>query len=145
MQLVAPSGPVYQAGTLSGNPLAMVAGITTLHLLREPGVWDRLETSARNLTEGIGKAAQQAGIPIQQTRVGTMFTTFFCENPVKDWQTAKSSDTRLFGRFFQAMLEAGIYLAPSQFEAGFVSTAHSREIIDRTIAAAYQVMQKVKL
>jgi glutamate-1-semialdehyde 2,1-aminomutase len=97
------------------------------------------------LTEGIGKAAQQAGIPIQQTRVGTMFTTFFCENPVKDWQTAKSSDTRLFGRFFQAMLEAGIYLAPSQFEAGFVSTAHSREIIDRTIAAAYQVMQKVKL
>jgi glutamate-1-semialdehyde 2,1-aminomutase len=141
MQLVAPSGPVYQAGTLSGNPLAMVAGITTLNCLRAPGVWDRLEGSARRLTEGIRKAAGQAGLPIQQTRAGTMFTTFFCENPVKDWETAKASDTRRYGRFFQAMLETGVYLAPSQFEAGFLSIAHTPEIIDQTIAAAEQAMQ----
>jgi glutamate-1-semialdehyde 2,1-aminomutase len=141
MQLVAPSGPVYQAGTLSGNPLAMVAGITTLNCLRAPGVWDRLEGSARRLTEGIRQAAGQAGLPIQQTRAGTMFTTFFCENPVKDWQTAKASDTRRYGRFFQAMLETGVYLAPSQFEAGFLSIAHTPEIIDQTIAAAEQAMQ----
>ncbi len=143
MALIAPSGPVYQAGTLSGNPLAMVAGITTLHLLREAGAWERLETSAEQLTEGIGTAARQAGIPIQQTRVGTMFTAFFRENPVRDWQTVKTCDTRLYGRFFQAMLEAGVYLAPSQFEAGFLSTAHTREIVDRTIDAAHQAMLKV--
>ncbi len=143
MALIAPSGPVYQAGTLSGNPLAMVAGITTLHLLREAGAWERLETSAEQLTEGIGMAARQAGIPIQQTRVGTMFTAFFRENPVRDWQTVKTCDTRLYGRFFQAMLEAGVYLAPSQFEAGFLSTAHTREIVDRTIDAAHQAMLKV--
>jgi glutamate-1-semialdehyde 2,1-aminomutase len=144
MELIAPSGPVYQAGTLSGNPLAMVAGITTLRLLREAGVWERLETSAEQLTEGIGMAARQAGIPVQQTRVGTMFTTFFCENPIRDWQTVKACDTRIYGRFFQAMLESGVYLAPSQFEAGFLSTAHTREIVDRTIASAYQAIQRVK-
>jgi glutamate-1-semialdehyde 2,1-aminomutase len=128
MEMVAPTGPVYQAGTLSGNPLAMVAGITTLRVLQEDGIWERLESASSRLVEGIGIAARQAGIPIQQTRVGTMFTTFFC-------------DTQKYGRFFHAMLENGVYLAPSQFEAGFLSTAHSEEVIERTINAAEQAMR----
>ncbi len=140
LSLIAPSGPVYQAGTLSGNPLAMVAGITTLGVLQQPGVWEKLEQGAKRLVEGIGAAARQAGIPIQQTRLGTMFTTFFCEKPVHDWQGVKLCDTSRYARFFQAMLENEVYSAPSQFEAGFISTAHSDEIIDKTIASAYQAM-----
>jgi glutamate-1-semialdehyde 2,1-aminomutase len=143
MEMVAPSGPVYQAGTLSGNPLAMVAGITTLRILQEPGVWEGLERAGRRLEDGIGRAARQAGVPIQQTRAGTMFTTFFCEGPVRDWQTVKTCDTQKYGRFFQAMLENGVYLAPSQFEAGFLSTAHSDEVIDRTIAATNKAMKLI--
>lgn len=136
MTLVAPSGPVYQAGTLSGNPLAMAAGEAQLRLLQEPGVYETLERRAAALTEGIGEAAQAAGVPIFQTRVGSMFTTFFTPEMVVDETTAKRSDTIAFGRFFHAMLEQGIYLAPSQFEAGFLSLAHSDDDIERTIAAA---------
>jgi glutamate-1-semialdehyde 2,1-aminomutase len=136
MQLVAPSGPVYQAGTLSGNPLAMAAGIATLQLLRGEGVWDQLEKAARRLEAGILSAAQKAGVAIRQTRAGTMFTTFFTEVQPTDWSTARTADKVRFGRFFQAMLENGVYLAPSQFEAGFLSTAHDDLAIHQTIAAA---------
>jgi glutamate-1-semialdehyde 2,1-aminomutase len=136
MEWIAPSGPVYQAGTLSGNPLAMTAGITTLHLLRQPGTWQKLEDYASALETGIRTAAQSAGIPISQTRAGTMFTTFFCENPPFDWPGVKLADTNRFARFFSGMLENGVYLAPSQFEAGFVSTAHDSETLEKTLQAA---------
>jgi len=138
MQMIAPSGPVYQAGTLSGNPLVMAAGITTLEVLKRPGTWQSLENSTSVLTQGIVEAAKSAGIPIWGTRVGTMFSTFFTENPVRDWPTAKISDTAVFGKFFQGMLDKGIYLAPSQFEAGFMSTAHGEAEIDITINAAME-------
>ncbi len=136
MSLIAPSGPVYQAGTLSGNPLAMSAGIATLRNLGQPGVWAELESGVDRLTAGVAEAAAEAGVPIQQTRVGTMFCTFFSEAPVRDWPTAKLSDTARFGRFFTEMLKQGVYLAPSQFEAAFFSTAHTDEIVDQTITAA---------
>jgi glutamate-1-semialdehyde 2,1-aminomutase len=136
MQLIAPAGSVYQAGTLSGNPLAMTAGITTLNILQQPGVWQGLESAARRMAEGINRAAHTASVPIYNTRVGTMFTTFFTDGPVHDWPTAKTCDTQRFARFFRAMLENGVYLAPSQFEAGFISSAHTPEIIDQTIEAA---------
>jgi glutamate-1-semialdehyde 2,1-aminomutase len=136
MQMVAPVGPMYQAGTLSGNPLAMSAGIAALNLIREEKVWKKLEQSAGRLEAGISSAAKQAGVPIQQTRVGTMFTTFFSETKPKDWNTVKIADKIRFGKFFQKMLENGVYLAPSQFEAGFISTLHTDEVIDTTIAAA---------
>ena len=136
MDTVAPAGPMYQAGTLSGNPLAMTAGLVTLRELRKPGVFDRLLAQTERLCQGIGQAAAEAGIPVYQTRVGTMFSTFFTEVPVTDYASAKESDTERFGRFFQGMLERGVYLAPSQFEAGFTSTAHTTEVIDATVEAA---------
>ena len=141
MQMVAPAGPMYQAGTLAGNPLAMSAGIATLKLLREEKCWEKLEQAAARLEAGISAAAKQAGIPIQQTRVGTMFTTFFSEIPPKDWNSVKVADKARYGRFFQKMLENGVYLAPSAFEAGFVSTAHSDADIDATIAAAEEAFK----
>lgn len=143
MSMVAPAGPVYQAGTLSGNPLAMTAGITTLNLLKQPGVWDALETAADKLTAGIGAAAQAADVPLVQTRVGTMFAAFFTDEPVYDWDSVSLSDTGKFGRYFQAMLERGVYLAPSQFEAGFISTAHDAAVIEDTIKAAEWAMQQL--
>ncbi len=136
MNLVAPAGPVYQAGTLSGNPLAMAAGIAQLELLQQPGVYEALETHAGHLTEGIGTAAHAAGVPITQTRVGSMFCAFFTDQPVIDYFTAKTSNTERYACFFQTMLEQGIYLAPSQFEAGFLSLAHQQDEIERTIQAA---------
>ena len=136
MQLVAPIGPMYQAGTLSGNPLAMSAGIAALSLISDEKCWMKLEQAAVRLEDGISSAAQKAGIPIQQTRVGTMFTTFFSEIKPMDWNTVKTADKVRFGKFFQKMLENGVYLAPSQFEAGFLSILHTDAIIDATIAAA---------
>ena len=136
MQMVAPAGPMYQAGTLSGNPLAMTAGIETLDELRRPGVWDTLEARSARLAEGLSAAAQDARVPAVVQRVGTMFTTFFTDQPVTNWATAKAADTRKFGVFFRAMLENGVYMAPSQFEAGFMSTAHGQDEIAATIAAA---------
>lgn len=143
MSMIAPSGPVYQAGTLSGNPLAMAAGIATLETLQSSGIWDQLERSSVLLAEGIGEAANEAGIPIQQNRVGTMFATFFTDNPVRDWPSAKASDTEQFGKFFQGMLQRGIYLAPSQFEAGFMSTTHGEAEIEVTITAAAESLQEI--
>jgi glutamate-1-semialdehyde 2,1-aminomutase len=136
MQLVAPLGPMYQAGTLSGNPLAMSAGIAALDLIRGEDCWEEMEQAAGRLEVGISSAAQKAGIPIQQTRVGTMFTTFFSETRPVDWNTVKVADKARFGKFFQKMLENGVYLAPSQFEAGFLSILHDDTIIDTTIEAA---------
>jgi glutamate-1-semialdehyde 2,1-aminomutase len=143
METVAPAGPMYQAGTLSGNPLAMTAGLVTLRELRKPGVFDGIVAQTERLCRGIGGAAEAAGVPVYQTRVGTMFCTFFAEAPVTDYASAKGSDTAAFGRFFQAMLEAGVYLAPSQFEAGFTSAAHTPDIIDATVEAALDAFRKM--
>ena len=139
MQMVAPVGPMYQAGTLSGNPLAMTAGIETLRALQEPGVWDGLEATGERLMSGLAAAAKGAGIPISHSRVGTMFGMFFVDGPVIDWPSAAKSDTKRFGKYFQGMLEQGVYIAPSQFEAGFISTAHGNAEIDKTIQAAERV------
>jgi glutamate-1-semialdehyde 2,1-aminomutase len=136
MQMVAPVGPMYQAGTLSGNPLAMSAGIAALELIHDKKVWDELESRAHQLETGIASTAKKAGVPIQQTRVGTIFTTFFSETEPKDWNTVKAADKVRFGKFFQKMLGNGVYLAPSQFEAGFISISHAGEVIEKTIAAA---------
>ena len=135
MQMVAPAGLMYQAGTLSGNPLAMSAGIAALSLLREEKCWEKLEQVASRLETGISSVAKKAGIPIRQMRVGTMFTTFFSETEPRDWSTVRVADKERFAKFFRKILENGVYLPPSQFEAGFVSTLHSDEIIDTTISA----------
>lgn len=141
MQLVAPLGSMYQAGTLSGNPLAMSAGVAALDLIRDDECWKQMEQAASRLEAGILSAATQAGIPIQQTRVGTMFTTFFSETRPVDWNTVKLADKAQFGKFFRRMLENGVYLAPSQFEAGFLSILHTDAVIDRTLEAVTDVFQ----
>ncbi len=143
MQMVAPAGPMYQAGTLSGNPLAMTAGIETLKALREPGVFEALVEGTTRLCEGIGAAAEAAGVPVYQTQVGTMFCTYFTDEPVVNWDTAAKSDTKRYARFFQAMLARGVYFAPSQFEAGFFSTAHTEEAIVATIQAAQTAFKEI--
>jgi len=136
MDLIAPAGPVYQAGTLSGNPLAVTAGLATLKQLRARSVYKKLDERSTALAEGIGKEAKRAGIPVIQHRVGSMLTAFFTADPVVDWNSAKRSDTKRYGHFFQRMLEQGVYLAPSQFEAAFLSTSHTSADIERTIKAA---------
>ena len=141
MQMVAPAGPMYQAGTLAGNPLAMSAGIATLNLIRGDNVWQEMETRGRQLDAGIESAAKKAGVPIQQTRVGTMRTTFFSETKPVDWNTVKRADKTQFGKFFQKMLENGVYLAPSQFEAGFLSIVHDENIIAATLHAAEETFK----
>jgi glutamate-1-semialdehyde 2,1-aminomutase len=143
MQMVAPVGPMYQAGTLSGNPLAMTAGIATLQELQTPGVWDRLEATGQKLMTGLSAAAEDAHAKLSHSRIGTMFGLFFTEGPVINWSTAKQADTKAFARFFQAMLENGVYLAPSQFEAGFLSTAHGDAEIATTLKAAAQAFRAV--
>lgn len=143
MQQLSPSGGVYQAGTLSGNPLAMTAGIETLKLLQEDGFYSRLEEKSRALAEGIADAARRAGYPIYSTRVGSMFCAFFTSGEVHDWTSAAKCDTKSFATFFRSMLEEGIYLAPSQFETAFVSIAHSSEDIEKTIAAAFSCFKKL--
>jgi glutamate-1-semialdehyde 2,1-aminomutase len=140
MQLVAPAGPVYQAGTLSGNPLAVAAGIETLKCLKKPGVYRKLEDRGRQLAEGFGEAARNAGVPFTQTRVGSMLGGFFTKGPVVDYASAKLSDTTLYGRFFHRMLESGVYLAPSQFEAAFISTAHTASDIVNTVTYARKAL-----
>lgn len=143
MECVAPLGSVYQAGTLSGNPLAVSAGIATLRALREPGFYDSLERKASALEQGIAEAAYNAGISIQSNRVGSMMTTFFTGEPVFDYASAKKSDTTLYARYFNKMLEHGVYLAPSQFEAAFVSSAHSSDDIEKTISIAHKVFEVI--
>ena len=144
MQLVAPAGPVYQAGTLSGNPLAMTAGIETLKELQKPSAWHQLEWRAAQLEDGLRAAAEEAGVAMRLNRVGTMFTTFFTDQPVTNWTSAKTCDTQKFGRFFRTMLEQGVYLAPSQFEAGFMSLAHGEAEINTTLAAAREAFAQIK-
>jgi len=136
MALVAPVGPMYQAGTLSGNPLAMIAGITTLKALQQPGVWQKMETMGAKLVAGLSAAAEAAGVPIRSSHVGTMFGFFFAEQPITNWASASQADTRRFAIYFQQMLENGVYVAPSQYEAGFLSTAHGEAEIELTVQAA---------
>jgi glutamate-1-semialdehyde 2,1-aminomutase len=136
MEQVSPLGPVYQAGTLSGNPLAMAAGVATLRLLAEPGVYEHLENLAARLVKGMVEAARTAGVPYTANRVGSMFTGFFCAEPVNDYATAKRSDTHRYARFFHTMLDRGVYFAPSQFEAGFMSLAHTEADVDTTLENA---------
>lgn len=136
MSLLSPAGGVYQAGTLSGNPLAMTAGIETLKLLKEPGFYQKLEEKSAFVAEGIAKAAKDAGVPLYSTRVGSMFCGFFSKDPVYDWDSAAKCDTKVFAKYFQSMLQEGIYLACSQFETAFVGAAHSQEDLEKTIAAA---------
>lgn len=158
MDQVAPVGPVYQAGTLSGNPLAITAGIVTLKLLRREGTYQRLEERSSVLSQGMLHMATKSGVPLFANRVGSMFTLFFTApqpplspdparqggaEAVINWTTAKQSDTKRFTRFFWAMLENGVYLAPSQFEAGFVSTAHSDEDIEKTVEAARKAFRLI--
>jgi glutamate-1-semialdehyde 2,1-aminomutase len=143
MAHVAPEGQVYQAGTLSGNPLAMAAGIAALKALQRPGVYDTLENRSSRLAEGLAAAAEQAGISAVFNRVGSMLGMFFTDRPVNDFDDAKTCDLDQFACYYQGMLAEGIYLAPSQFEAGFVSLAHSEEAIDRTIAAASRVLGRL--
>ncbi|WP_165070862.1 glutamate-1-semialdehyde 2,1-aminomutase [Paludisphaera rhizosphaerae] len=140
MTKVSPTGPIYQAGTLSGNPLAMAAGLATLNLLREPGVYDRLEALSAKLADGLEKAARDAGVPHVVQRVGSMLTLFFHDGPIHDYEDAKRSDTALFARFFWEMLARGVYLPCSQFEAAFVSAAHTEADVDHTIAAAREAL-----
>ncbi len=143
MDLIAPLGPVYQAGTLSGNPLAVSAGIETLKQLKVRGVYKKLEETSAALAKGLGEAAKKAGVPLTQARVGSILGAFFTSGPVVDWDSAKQSDTKRYGQFFHAMLEQGVYLAPSQFEATFLSTAHSTRDIDYTIKAAAAAFKKL--
>ena len=142
MALMAPSGPVYQAGTLSGNPLAMAAGRATLDVLREDlDQYDRLEALSRRLAEGLTRAAEEAEVPLSVSRSGSTVTPFFLDATPSNWDEAKLADTMTFARFHGAMLERGIHLAPSQFEAWFVSTAHDEALIDRTIEAAAESLR----
>ncbi|RKY25678.1 MAG: glutamate-1-semialdehyde-2,1-aminomutase [Planctomycetota bacterium] len=144
MDRVSPVGSVYQAGTLSGNPPAMAAGIATLKKLREPGFYEGLETKAARLEEGLKDVAKKSGVACCINRVGSMLCTFFTGEAVKDYRSAGEADAERYARYFTMMLEEGIYLAPSQFEAMFVSAAHSDEDIDRTIEAAARVFARLK-
>ncbi len=138
MDLVAPEGPVYQAGTLSGNPVAMAAGLETLRILREKNPYQQLSQRSQHLVQGLKEALQKKDVPVYVERAGSMFTIFFTDKTVIDAATARTCDTKRFAKFFQGMLESGIYLAPSQFEACFVSTAHSEKDLERTINAAQE-------
>lgn len=144
MVRMAPEGDVYQAGTLSGNPLAMSAGLAVLELLRDEGLYEELDSRAGYFSRGMAQAAQAAGVKIFQTRVGSIGCAFFTDRAVRDFETAQSSDTRAYAVFFQEMLKRGVYLAPSQFEAFFVSTAHTVEDLDRTVEAARHAFERVK-
>jgi glutamate-1-semialdehyde 2,1-aminomutase len=143
MEKVAPVGPIYQAGTLSGNPLAMTAGIETLKLLAKPGVYKALEKSSAQLEQGLREAAREAGVAVTFNRVGSMFTGFFSEQKVYDFASAKTSDTARFGKFFLSMLKNGVNLAPSQFEAAFLSLAHTKADIGKTVEAARKSLKNL--
>ncbi|AOY82664.1 glutamate-1-semialdehyde 2,1-aminomutase [Moorena producens JHB] len=144
MSMVAPAGPMYQAGTLSGNPLAMTAGIKTLELLKKPGTYEQLETITKKLSEGLLQIAKDSGHATTGGYISAMFGMFFTGVPVHNFDDAKTSDLSKFTPFHRGMLERGIYLAPSQFEAGFTSLAHTEEDIDRTLAAAKEVISGIK-
>jgi glutamate-1-semialdehyde 2,1-aminomutase len=141
MSLLAPEGPVYQAGTLSGNPLAMRAGLAVLACLDEAGSWERLDHAARRLTTALAEEARHAGVPLQTASVGGMLGFFFAGGRVRDWSGAERCDRTRFRRFFHAMLGEGIYLAPSPFEAGFVSLSHGEAELDAFARAARSAMR----
>ena len=143
MEFLAPLGPVYQAGTLSGNPLAMCAGIATLsHLLEhQHAVYSQLEQTTRAMAEGVAAIAHEAGIPLTTNRMGSMFTWFFTDRPVTDFRSASTSDNAAFGRFHRAMMDAGVWLPPSQFEAAFISTAHGNSEVELLLNAARQALR----
>ncbi|MEH2326654.1 MAG: glutamate-1-semialdehyde 2,1-aminomutase [Nostoc sp.] len=143
MSMVAPAGPVYQAGTLSGNPLAMTAGIKTLELLQKPGTYEYLDRITKKLADGLLQIAKETGHGVCGGQISAMFGLFFTSSPVHNYEDAKKSDTAKFGRFHRGMLERGVYLAPSQFEAGFTSFAHTEEDIDQTLAVARDVMSSL--
>jgi glutamate-1-semialdehyde 2,1-aminomutase len=143
MAMVAPAGPMYQAGTLSGNPLAMTAGIKTLELLQKPGTYAQLDRITKKLSDGLLQVAQETGHAACGGQISGMFGFFFTAGPVRNYEDAKAADLQKFSRFYRGMLEQGIYLAPSQFEAGFTSLAHTDEDVDRTIAAARTVMSNL--
>jgi len=142
MEKLAPLGPVYQAGTLAGNPVAMAAGAATLRLLKKTGVYQRLEMLGQKLAQGFSEAAKQSGVAVYQTRVGSMLCNFFTDQEVVDYDSALTADTKRYSRYFHGMLARGIYLAPAQFEASFVSLAHTEKEIEQTIAAAHEVFAK---
>lgn len=144
MRNIAPVGSIYQAGTLSGNPLAMTAGLLTLRRLKGESIYQELEQRSARLCEGLATAASDAGVKTTTNRVGSMWTSFFTDEPVTNWATASKSNRELYGKFFHAMLAEGVYLAPSQFEAGFVSIAHTDEIIDQTIDASQKAFRALK-
>ena len=144
MQHVAPAGTMYQAGTLSGNPLAMAAGLVTLRLLREPGTFDRIVTIARTLRDDLQQHADAAGIPLQTAQVGTMFGLFFNDRPVTNYTEVKTSSAPRYARFFHALLERGVYLAPSAFEAGFAALPHEGAALDQTREALRTAFQAVE-
>ncbi|MCI0469794.1 MAG: glutamate-1-semialdehyde 2,1-aminomutase, partial [Nitrospirae bacterium] len=144
MSLIAPDGPVYQAGTLSGNPLAMTAGIETLKILSKKGAYDTLERSMQRLEDGLKDAAKRAAVKARFYRAGTMFCSYFTDKEVMDYKTAKTSDTTLFAKYFMGMLKRGVNLAPSQFEAGFISLAHRDKDIEHTIKSSYDVLRGLK-
>jgi len=143
MNQVAPAGPIYQAGTLSGNPLAMAAGLTTLQELGKPGVYEQLEARSARLAEGLVENARKLGLPHTMNRVGSMVCLFFTDTPVINYETAKTSDLKRFAAYFQYLLEEGVMIPPSQFEGMFVSLAHTDEDIERTIEASYNAMKKL--
>jgi glutamate-1-semialdehyde 2,1-aminomutase len=143
MNNIAPAGAIYQAGTLSGNPLSMTAGLVTLRRLRDESVYDRLEAASKRLCEGLTDAAAEAGVETITNRVGSMWTSFFTNEPVVDWDSANKSDRQRYGKFFHAMLDEGVYLAPSQFEAAFVSLAHTEQVIQQTIEAARKAVTRI--
>lgn len=146
MDLVAPLGPMYQAGTLSGNPLAMAAGCAMLKQLseRKSEIYPRLEKATGELVAGVLAAAKEAGVPLYANRVGSMFTWFFQQGPVTDWESASKSNTEAFGKFFRSMLDSGVYLPPSQYEAVFVGMTHTGEDLERTRAAAKQAFEEMR-
>jgi len=145
MEIISPNGPVYQAGTLSGNPLAMSAGFAALNYIKEnPQIYNVLEEKSSYLENGIMRAIKATGKSYQLNRVGSMMTLFFTEEPVIDYNTAVKSDTKLFGKFFNEMLSKGIYFPPAQFEAFFVSSAHSKEDLDKTIIAVAESLNNIK-
>ncbi|PWK15821.1 glutamate-1-semialdehyde 2,1-aminomutase [Tumebacillus permanentifrigoris] len=143
MEMIAPAGPIYQAGTLSGNPLAMIAGYTTLKMLGEPGAYDRLEAMGKRLVEGFLATGQELGLPVTGAYVGGMMGTFFSEQEVVDYDTAKLCNLERYAKYFSLMLERGVYLAPSQLEAGFLSLAHTDADIDRTLEASRDAMKQL--
>jgi glutamate-1-semialdehyde 2,1-aminomutase len=145
MEQLSPEGPIYQAGTLSGNPLAMAAGLAVLHrIVDDAGIYDHLETTARRLAEGTARNVSELGLDLYSTHVGSMGTLFFTNRRVTNYSDAKTCDTEMYGRYFHEMLKRGVYLAPSQFEASFISSRHAEDQIDQTLEAQREALTTIE-